>query len=250
MAKNNFEACAAFTFKYEGGYVDHPRDPGGATNLGITIGTLRAWRKAPVTKADVRALTKHEAMQIYRANYWNAVGGDGLPHGVDLAVWDYGVNSGPARAKAAYAKARAADTPSEVVKRVCALRRSFVQGLRTWSTFGKGWARRIAACEALGLRMALQAAGKSGAVISGTLQREGIESRKKSEAAAKRGKVAGGGAAATPTAPAATGADWEVWIFAGIIVVVLAGVAIMAWQSWREENIRAIEMQREAGNVV
>jgi lysozyme family protein len=199
-----------------------------------------------VTKADVRALTRAEAMEIYRKNYWNAVGGDSLPRGVDLAVWDYGVNSGPSRGRAAYAKARGAGAPAEIVKRVCALRRSFVQGLRTWSTFGKGWSARIAACEALGVKMALAAAGLSPGTISGSLHTEAKEAAK---TATKKSKQAGGsaaGAAVTPSAPAAGGADWEVWIFAGIVIVVLAGVAFMLWKSAQDEKERAKAFTLEA----
>lgn len=64
MARDNFAACMAEIFAHEGGYVDHPKDPGGATNMGITIGTLREWRGGPVTKDDVRSMTKREAKTI------------------------------------------------------------------------------------------------------------------------------------------------------------------------------------------
>lgn len=170
MAESNFKDCLRFTLKYEGGYVDHPADPGGATNLGITIGVLRSWRGEAVTKADVRSLTLNEAGQIYKARYWDKVEGDKLPPGVDLVVFDYAVNSGPARAAKALQKvvgvaadgvigmdtirAVHARTPRDVIKGLCAERLRFVKGLRTWATFGKGWGRRISAVQLAALRMA------------------------------------------------------------------------------------------------
>jgi hypothetical protein len=93
-----FAACLEEVLWHEGGYADNPRDPGGATNLGITIATLGEWRGRAVTKADVKALTREEAAAIYRARYWKRVRGDALPAGLDLAVFDFAVNSGPARA--------------------------------------------------------------------------------------------------------------------------------------------------------
>lgn len=170
MAASNFKDALRFTLKYEGGYVDHPADPGGATNLGITIAVLRSWRGRPVTKDDVRNLKVDEAGQIYKARYWDKVEGDKLPPGVDLAVFDYAVNSGPARAAKVLQRAAGvpadgvigmdtiaavhARTPREMIAAVCDERLRFVKSLKTWATFGKGWAARIAAVRAASIRMA------------------------------------------------------------------------------------------------
>lgn len=94
MAAANFERALALVLVHEGGYVDHPAYPGGATNLGITIGTLSDWLDRAATKAEVRALTKATVAPIYRKNYWDAVRGDDLPSGVDYCVFDFAVNSG------------------------------------------------------------------------------------------------------------------------------------------------------------
>lgn len=170
MSSSNFQACLRFTLKYEGGYVDHPDDPGGATNLGITIGVLQSWRGNPVTKADVRALTKVEAGNIYKARYWNKVDGNRLPPGLDLAMFDYAVNSGPSRAAKALQRIAgvAADgiigddtllavharNSKDVIAALCDERLRFVKSLTTWRTFGKGWSARISAVRAAALRMA------------------------------------------------------------------------------------------------
>lgn len=143
----------------EGGYVDHPKDPGGATNMGITHKTLAAWRGKPVTKADVKNLTKAEALAIYEAQYWNALGADKLPTGLDYAVADYGISSGPARAVKDLQRVlgvpadgiigvvtmdaiRDRDT-AELIDGLTKRRQEFVRGLKNYSTFGKGWERRI-----------------------------------------------------------------------------------------------------------
>ncbi len=86
MAAETFDRALALVLDLEGGFVDHPRDPGGATNLGITRATLAKARGRPVSVVDVKALTRAEAGTIYRRLYWNAVKADELPPGLDLAV--------------------------------------------------------------------------------------------------------------------------------------------------------------------
>lgn len=155
----NFQRSLAAVLKHEGGYVDHPADPGGATNMGITFATLQAWRGKPITKVDVQNLTKSEAGQIYKARYWDRLNADHLPYGVDYAVFDFGVNSGVSRS-AMYLQeivgvaqdgkigpitlAAVAKWDSvKLVEKLCANRLAFVKRLSTWPTFGKGWSRRI-----------------------------------------------------------------------------------------------------------
>jgi lysozyme family protein len=95
---NLFDTCLTFTLAQEGGYVDDPADPGGATNMGITLATLRHWDHDPMlSPADVRGMTRQIAAAIYRALYWNAVQGDSLPVGIDLSTFDFGVNAGTRR---------------------------------------------------------------------------------------------------------------------------------------------------------
>lgn len=166
----NYSRALSAVLKHEGGYVDHPKDPGGATNLGITIGTLSNWLGRKATKAEVKALTVDQAGRIYRSRYWNKVNGDALPAGLDLAVFDFAVNSGPARAAkmlqtivgvtadgqigpktlAAIERIGAAS----VIGDLCSQRLAFLQQLSTWPTFGKGWGRRVADVRAEALAMA------------------------------------------------------------------------------------------------
>src|SRR5690606_4970986 len=98
MATGGFSRALPLVLEHEGGYSNHPNDPGGPTNYGITIADYRRYVKADATAADVRAMRLDDAGAIYRAAYWNALRCDSLPPGLDYAVFDYGVNSGVGRA--------------------------------------------------------------------------------------------------------------------------------------------------------
>ncbi|MFG6591294.1 glycoside hydrolase family 108 protein [Sulfitobacter sp. 1A12157] len=159
MASNRAEVSIARILRHEGGFVNHPKDPGKATNKGITIATYRRYIKASGTVADLKALTTEQAVKVYRYQYWNAVRGDDLPAGLDYAVADFAVNSGPSRAIkylqnvlsvkadgvmgpvtiAAAQKAR----PIIAINLLCDDRLAFLKRLRTWGTFGRGWQRRV-----------------------------------------------------------------------------------------------------------
>lgn len=167
---SNFEASLSATLKHEGGYVDHKADPGGATNKGITLATFRRLVMPGGTKADLKKLTTEQAAVAYRKGYWNMVMGDLLPAGVDFAVFDFGVNSGPARAVRELQKLVGADVDgvvgpqtlkavagvdaAELIEDLCARRLAYVKSLKTWPTFGKGWTSRIAGVRKLALEMA------------------------------------------------------------------------------------------------
>lgn len=170
MAAPSFERAVSHVLKSEGGYVDHPSDPGGATNRGITLATLSRWRGRPVSKAEVKALTEGEAKLIYRKFYWDRVRGDDLPAGVDLAVFDFGVNSGNERAAKhlqtilgatadgvigpATLKALGKVEPAFIVRELTKRRLSYLQGLTSlWPVFGKGWKKRVQSIEAEALAM-------------------------------------------------------------------------------------------------
>lgn len=159
MAKETFAKAMPHVFTEEGGYVDNPRDPGGATNLGITISTLSAWEGRKVSKAEVKALNKAKATSIYRANYWSKIDGDALPAGVDYAVFDFAINSGPARAVkflqrivgvaqdgVVGAKTLAAVHKMSADRIINALsdnRIAWLKTLGTFKDFGKGWLARV-----------------------------------------------------------------------------------------------------------
>lgn len=171
MAATNFERALALVLKNEGGFVNHPADPGGATKFGITRATLAAARGRPVSVAEVAALTRAEATEIYRRTYWARIAGDELPEGLDAAMLDFAVNSGPERAARllqrvlgvaedgrigprTLAAARAAD-PGETARALGQARLGFLQSLSTWAVFGRGWSRRVQTVERESMRLAL-----------------------------------------------------------------------------------------------
>lgn len=170
MAASNFAQCFALTLKHEGGYVDDSHDPGSATNLGVTIGTLSAYLGRPASKAEVRALTPEAVKPLYKANYWDKVRGDELPAGVDFAVYDFAVNSGPSRGAMALQRAigvaddgvvgsitlaNIGSRPvDQIIERITADRMTFLRRLSTWPRFGKGWTTRVNAVNKQAMDMA------------------------------------------------------------------------------------------------
>lgn len=170
MAASTFERALSLVLVHEGGWADDPQDPGGATNFGVTIGTLSLWLGRPATKAEVKALTVAKVAPIYRRKYWDAIQGDDLPAGLDYALFDFAVNSGPKRAIIGLQRALGVGddgklgpiTLAAVAERdtktligaLCSGRLAFLQSLTgTWPRFGKGWTRRVNDVRAAALAM-------------------------------------------------------------------------------------------------
>lgn len=151
--KSNFDVCADdYIRPVEGGYVNNPKDPGGETNMGIS--------KRSYPGLVIRTLTWANCKAIYKMDFWDKVSGDTLPLGVDLVTFDTAVNSGPSRALKFLTSANAGGgTPVDVIHAYSNARLGFLHGLRTWSTFGRGWSRRVADIEAAAVRMAGASAG-------------------------------------------------------------------------------------------
>jgi lysozyme family protein len=172
--KSTYDVCLPLLLAHEGGYTNHPSDPGGPTNFGITIFDYRKYIKPEATAADVRAMTVEEAKRIYRTRYWDAQRCDELPAGVDYAVFDYGVNSGIGRSGKVLRRlvklpdrssivsdevivaVRVTDTAT-LAANICDERLRFLQSLRTWPVFGSGWSRRVAEVKATALAMVTRA---------------------------------------------------------------------------------------------
>jgi lysozyme family protein len=158
--KSNFDAALKAILHHEGGFVNHPNDPGGMTNLGVTKKVWEEWVGHEVDEKAMRALTPEIVGPMYKAKYWDKVKGDDLPTGVDYCVFDAAVNSGPGRAAKWLQScvgvepdggigpktlaAVAAFDPAELVEDYAKRRLSFLMDLPHWDTFGKGWGRRVA----------------------------------------------------------------------------------------------------------
>jgi lysozyme family protein len=160
MTKSSFEVCLNHTLQWEGNFSNHKEDTGGPTMRGIIQRVYDAWRKRNnLPRRSVRAIEEAELQAIYRENYWALVRGDELPEGLDLCVFDYGVNSGPSRAVSHLQEilnikvdgnmgpvtldaVNAAD-PVDTIKKLSNRRRKFVRQIVSYPTFGVGWERRI-----------------------------------------------------------------------------------------------------------
>lgn len=176
MAAMNYPSALKHVLVHEGGYVNHPRDPGGETNKGITIAVYRAYRaRKGLPSQSVRLITDAEVNEIYKLQYWNRIRGDQLPAGVDYVVFDGSVNSGPTQSvkwlqralgcavdgnmgEATLSALETCHDHRALIERICQLRMGFLRALRTWSTFGTGWTRRVSGVKAVGQAMVVDVA--------------------------------------------------------------------------------------------
>lgn len=155
-----FSRALPLILAHEGGFANHPKDPGGATMKGVTQRTYDGWRdRQGLARQSVRNISDAELHAIYRRDYWDRVKGDELPAGVGYAVFDFAVNSGVSRAARFLQKvagvaqdgvigpatlgAVEALPPATVIDRLCDDRMAFLRSLGTFSTFGTGWTRRV-----------------------------------------------------------------------------------------------------------
>jgi lysozyme family protein len=237
MVASTYDDALRRLLRHEGGYTNHPSDPGGPTNFGITIHDYRRYAKPNATAADVKAMRLGEAKAIYRAKYWNALACDALPAGVDYCVFDYGVNSGTGRASRVLQRivgvaddgkvgpqtlaAVGARDPKAVVAAICDERLAFLRRLRTWPVFGKGWGRRVAEVRAAALADEAAAAPVASSFVPG----KGVVPVNTAAQKGSAGTViaAGGASAAQADEPSA------VLIIAAVTIVAVAG----AWLFWR-----------------
>jgi lysozyme family protein len=166
----NFDVCLQMILQSEGGFVDDPQDPGGATNLGITLNTLSHWLGRPATIAEVEALTPADVAPIYQADYWNLVGCPDWPAGVDLMVFDQAVNQGPGRAirtlqtavgvsadgllGPATRAAVAASPAPQTILNIAHAREAQYRALPKFPRFGAGWLARLERTRTKALEMA------------------------------------------------------------------------------------------------
>ena len=154
----NFNKCMEMLLQHEGGFVNHPSDPGGMTNLGVTKSTWDHFYGDDISEERMRGITVDDVKPLYKANYWDRCRCGDLPSGVDWAVFDWAVNSGTGRAAKALQRAVGAfedgvigpqtmmvvsnQKPWETINRLAVYRDAFYRSLSTFDTFGKGWIRR------------------------------------------------------------------------------------------------------------
>jgi lysozyme family protein len=157
--KANYNKCLETILHHEGGYVNHPKDPGGETNLGVTKRVYEEWGG----DKDMKDLLVEDVAPIYKKNYWDKLKGDNLPDGLDLCVFDFGVNAGPGRSAKYLQKmigtvADGGIGPNTLKKvdeyvdkhglantiaNFQEARQGYYERLKTFETFGRGWTRRV-----------------------------------------------------------------------------------------------------------
>lgn len=168
--KENWQQALEAVLQHEGGFVNHPSDPGGMTNLGCTKTTWEEWTGHPCDEKVMRNLQPSDVAPLYKRRYWDKVHGDELPAGIDYFCFDTAINSGPGRAIKLLQgcvgvevdgalgpmtlKAVIAANQPELIEQYAAARLAFLRSLPTWGTFGKGWERRVLEVKQTALKMA------------------------------------------------------------------------------------------------
>ena len=249
--KGNELACFAITMREEGGaeWSRTRADPGNWTGNKVGIGKLLGTKwgvSAPVAARHglvPETLTEQQALTVfYLPEYWDAVWADVLPLGVDLVVTDDAYNAGPANANKLFKKVALGSSIDDQISRFSALRLSFLQGLKTWKTFGRGWGVRVARVEADAHRMAKTPVARVEAHAA-TAQAASAKAVKTAVAAPV---VAAGASAGAVQQQAVAGLppSIAIAILAAIAVVVAVAVAITVWkargQAQRAEALSAL----------
>ena len=249
MAASSYDDALRRLLAHEGGYTNHPADPGGPTNFGITIYDYRRYVKPGATEGDVRTMSLDEAKAIYRTKYWAAQRCDELPVGVDYAIFDYGVNSGIGRSgkvlrrllklsgntsvisDAVIAAANSADA-KRLVSDICDERLRFLQSLSTWTVFGAGWSRRVA--EVKSVALAMVAGAPSPDLARAAASGHAVVPINKAVQQGSAGAIVAGGAAAAQQAHQ-SGARPATIVGVALLTLALAVAAWLFWQ-WQQRT--------------
>ena len=156
--KKNFDKSLEMLLHHEGGFSNHPSDPGGITNFGVTKAVYEKWVGREVSIEEMKDLTHEDVAPIYKKNYWDRVRGDDLPSGLDWAAFDWAVNSGtgrPAKVIQRFVSAKqdgaigpqtlrliAENDPGDMIQYLYEQRQKFYERQKIFKTFGRGWTRR------------------------------------------------------------------------------------------------------------
>ncbi len=239
---DRFEICHPITAGWEGGWSNHKDDPGGKTYLGITEARWHEYQdKMKMRRTAVRTVTLAQALKFYRSEFWLAAGCQRLFPGVDLAVYDASVNSGISRGQKWLKASVGSNDHSETVRKICRARLSFMQSLKIWKTFGRGWGRRVADIEVKGVAMALAAMGAADARIRADARAEAEAAKTASKASDKTAKAAGGASGAAGGSIALDPGVVDsaaIWVLGGFIVAALV-VATVTFVKKRAHDARA-----------
>lgn len=257
----NFQRALSLVLKHEGGWADHPKDPGGATMRGVTLGTFRQYVKPDATKEDLRKITDQQIATVYRRHYWDKVAGAELPDGIDYAVFDFAVNSGPDRAAKylqkvvgakqdgkigpATIKATKSLLPANVIHRLCDDRLAFLKRLKTWPTFGKGWSNRVRDVRTEALAISGRPTPEKPAVVEKVVEvakpvvPEAVDKAVKKQTNGGSWLIGASGVAGTAVT-GAFGASWQTIVAVGAVAL----IALLLLFIMRRQIIAAVKEVR------
>ncbi len=278
-----FARSLAKVLVHEGGYSNHPQDPGGATMKGVTQRVYDEYRRSiGVPTAPVRNISNSEIEAIYRKRYWNEIKGDKLASGVSYVVFDGSVNSGVAQSVKWLQRALQAlglyqgiidgilgqgtllalggvNDNDALIALICERRRAFLKALKTFSTFGKGWMSRLAGVLAVGQAWASGSVGPEIEYVAGGDAKAFISDAKPAPTMAVAdgstgGGVGSGGLAVTleqvrdQLAPYSYGSELIGKVVAGLIIVgAVLTVGGLAWRWYanrrKAERLDALDLQ-------
>lgn len=212
---DKFRRCLEKVLVHEGGFVNHPADPGGATNRGVTQRVYDAYRERHnLSKQSVAKITEEEVEDIYRYQYWRLIDGDILPPGVDYVVFDGAVNSGVSQSIKWLQRALGDSSASrvdgvlgpmtldavinyadhdELIAQICDRRLTFLKALKTWKVFGKGWAARVSQVRAVGQAWATGSVAPETQYVPGGSAKGHVSDAKAAPVKAVADAAAGGG---------------------------------------------------------
>lgn len=256
MASSSWDAAIRALLASEGGYVNHPDDPGGPTRWGITLADARRYWKADATANDVQRIPEVVARRIYRERYWNALRCDDLSDGVDFAVFDYGVNSGIGRAGQVLRRVLGLRATSSVVDddvvaavrgsdavkiitAICDERMAFLRSLKTFPVFGRGWTRRVA--HVRNVSLAIHSGAASAPAPKPSQGRAVLPVDKTGRTIAVGGVIASGAATAAATSDAGA---WFA-VAGATLAVCLAIILVWRWRRRRQEAVAPIAIIKE-----
>lgn len=267
-----FDRALEKTLVIEGGFVDHPKDPGGATNRGITQAVYDTYRKSVgAGRQSVSRISADEVAAIYRGRYWDLVKGDSLPPGVGYVVFDGAVHSGPAQSvrwlqralgvdrvdglvgPQTIAAVAAVDDHDVLIAKILALREAFMRALKTWKTFGRGWTGRLRQVLAVGQAWARGTVGPEVVYDAAGAAKAVATDARKAPSTAAGDMVTGGGmttgfsllgiltAAKDQLMPLAGGNQAITNIVAGVVVATAVVTAAgAAWRWWAGQRQRKL----------
>lgn len=198
--KQEFKKALERVLVHEGGKVDDPQDPGGRTNQGVTQKSFNAYLSLKGEKPrDVFTMKNSERDEIYKRRYWDAIEGDKMPPGLGYVLFDGAVNSGAAQSVKWLQRAlgprckgkidgqlgpltlhaiKETNDHDALIEAICIRRMDFLDNLKTWKRFGKGWTRRVENVKQTGQAWAMGSVGPPVEYIEGAEAKARLEDAK------------------------------------------------------------------------